>query len=143
MKGRRYRSREPLKATLFCHQKINEKADMLCMKFSSTSNTSVQQVSQLQISKSMLHYSVAPSPSKNISMINEMENEQFQLPFWSFRIKLKYTSSLVATDPIGLYVSEYLLNFILNQHNQLIKEKLSIYGIQITRKCNCVSKNSI
>ena len=65
--GRRYRSRELLKATLFCHQKNNEKADRLCMKFSSTSNTSVQQVHQLQISKSMLHYSVAPSLSKNIS----------------------------------------------------------------------------
>ena len=37
----KYRSKELLKA-IFYHQKSNKKADRLCMKFSSISNTSVQ-----------------------------------------------------------------------------------------------------
>ena len=41
MKGWKYRSRQLLKA-IFCHQRNNKRADRLCMKFSSTSNTSVQ-----------------------------------------------------------------------------------------------------
>ena len=39
-------SRELLKANFFCYQKRQQKVDKLCMKFSSTLNTSVQQVLQ-------------------------------------------------------------------------------------------------
>ena len=52
-----------LKAIFYCHRK-NKNADRLCMKFSSTSNTSVQQV--LQPLKSTPPYSVAPSFPKNV-----------------------------------------------------------------------------
>ena len=41
-KGLKYRSIELLKGTHFCHQKKIEKADKLCMKFSSNSNTRLQ-----------------------------------------------------------------------------------------------------
>ena len=41
------------KIILFCHQSKNKKVHMLYMRFSSTPNTNVQQVSYLPISKLM------------------------------------------------------------------------------------------
>ena len=61
-----YWSREFLKAIFFSTKNI-KKADRLCMKFSSTPNTSVQQMPHPPFSKLTPPYFVTPSFSKNIS----------------------------------------------------------------------------
>ena len=77
IKARKYRSRELLKAILFCQQN-NKKPNRVCMNLSSTSNTSVQQMPQPFISKSTPPCSAATSFPKNIVpqvRINTMANK--------------------------------------------------------------------
>ena len=57
-KSKKCRSKEHLKANLFCHVKKNKKADRLCLKFSSILNTTVHQMPQQSISKSIPPHSV-------------------------------------------------------------------------------------
>ena len=71
----------------------NQKADRLCMKFSSTSNASVQQVTQPPISKSMPPYSFIRSISKNISTLRS-ESTKWKTSFDYCLSPLGLTSSV-------------------------------------------------
>ena len=71
----------------------NQKADRLCMKFSSTSNASVQQVTQPPISKSMPPYSFIRSISKNISTLRS-ESTKWKTSFDYCLSPLGLTSSI-------------------------------------------------
>ena len=80
------------------------------MKFSATLNTSVQQVSQSPISKS--------TPSLFCCAIFSKEYLRRQYTHQAFRTNLKYKSSHISVDLLGLYLSQrFLFDFLSNLYN--------------------------
>ena len=67
-----------------------------------------------------------------------------RLPPQSFRINFKDTNSHISMDSWGFTFSpEYFWIFLKPVHCTMVAKKFKIYGVKITRKCICESKNWI
>ena len=146
IKGSKCRSRELLKA-IFCHQK-NKKADRLCMKFSSTPDTTVRRCKyplfQNQCSHLLLPHFFERITQDSGQAQQNGKGTYFWLPTLSFRINLTDTPSHICMDSLGVYLSRIFVDFLLKTvYPTMVVEKFQIYDVKFTGKCICESNNWI
>ena len=118
MKGWKCRSRELLKA-IFLSPKNNKRADRLCIKFSSTFNTSVLRC---------------------LYPLFQNQHPHFLLPHLFRRISQPPGQVLLITT-IVLDLSRIFLEFFLKPvYPTMVAKKFQIHGVKITGKYICESK---
>ena len=147
--GKKYNSKRLLKA-IFSHQKNNKKGDRLCMKFSLTSNTSVQRCLYPLFQNQCPHFLLSPLFWKLSSQnylnpkvrINKMVNKHTvdydlspsRLPSRIYPLIFLWTSK-------GLIAPESLLKYFLNLYIPPWFQKNVKFMVKITGKYICPSKN--
>ena len=107
------------KLFFFCLQRNNQKADRLCIEFSSTSNSSVQQVRLSSISNSIPPYSVTPSFPKNFITPRSGSTEQLTNTVMIITMVLQdepqgYILSYICRTLCALSISKIFVDFFSN-----------------------------
>ena len=136
------------KGYFFCHQKNNEKADRLCMKFSSAFNTSVQRCLYPLFQNQRPHFLLLhlfqrmSQPSvQDLQYLNEHMVDYHPSPS-EFTSKIHHLIFL--WTPKGFISLEYFLIFFPNLYiPPWLKIMFQIHGVKITGKHISESKNWI
>ena len=133
------------KSYFFCNQKSNKKAGQLCMKFSSASNISVQRCLYL-LFQIQCPIFCCPLFSKNYlnpqARINKMI-KKYSVDY--HRSPSQLTSRIhpliFLRTPRGLSLQIFLEFFPKPGYSTMVAEKFQIYGVKVTGKYICESKN--
>ena len=139
----KYRWKGLLKAINFL-QKSNKKADSLCMKFSSTSSTSVQRCLYPKINAPIFCCPFFWKLSQPSGQDQQNGKQTYcWIPPYSFSINVKDTASHISMDSEGVYLSRIFLEFFPKPvYFTMVAGKFLIHGIKITIKHICQPKNS-
>ena len=130
----------------FLSLKSNKKADRLCMKFSSTSNTSVQSCLYLLTQNQCPHFLLSPLLFKEYLnpqvRINKMANKHTADYHPSpSQLTSRIHPLIFLWAPKGFISLEFFFNFFSKPvYSTMVKEKFQIYGVKITGNYICESK---